>query len=131
MMAPLASLWGLFGDNSEHWLNVGLVSLVTFTAASYGFLFFVDTPYQRAVGISGMRHMAAFIEFYFKRPNAHYKKDRLKENARELIQLKFVENLSYKEIAERTGLSVGNVGYKLHHAIKFLAKELKKEGIMG
>jgi len=63
-LAPLASLWGLFGDNSEHWLNVGLVSLVTFTAASYGFLFFVDTPYQRAVGISGMRHMAAFIEFY-------------------------------------------------------------------
>ena len=57
--------------------------------------------------------------------------DRLKENAQELIQLKFVENLSYKEIAERTGLSVGNVGYKLHHAIKFLAKELKKEVIMG
>ena len=57
--------------------------------------------------------------------------DRLKENARELIQLKFVENLSYKEIAERTGLSVGNVGYKLHHAIKFLAAELKKEGILG
>lgn len=55
--------------------------------------------------------------------------DRLKENARELIQLKFVENLSYKEIAERTGLSVGNVGYKLHHAIKFLAGELKKEGV--
>ena len=57
--------------------------------------------------------------------------DRLKENARELIQLKFVENLSYKEIAKRTGLSVGNVGYKLHHAIKFLAAELKKEGILG
>tara|TARA_Y100001934_G_scaffold283484_1_gene403670 strand:+ start:6572 stop:7114 length:543 start_codon:yes stop_codon:yes gene_type:complete len=57
--------------------------------------------------------------------------DRLKENARELIQLKFVENLSYKEIAERTGLSVGNVGYKLHHAIKFLAGELKKEGVQG
>ncbi|MFP6901677.1 MAG: RNA polymerase sigma factor [Opitutales bacterium] len=57
--------------------------------------------------------------------------DRLKDNARELVQLKFVENLSYKEIAERTGLSVGNVGYKLHHAIKFLAGELKKEGVLG
>lgn len=57
--------------------------------------------------------------------------DRLKENARVLIQMKFVEDLSYKEIAERTGLTVGNVGYKLHHAIKFLAKELKKEGVLG
>tara|TARA_B100000959_G_C14855155_1_gene571834 strand:- start:232 stop:774 length:543 start_codon:yes stop_codon:yes gene_type:complete len=56
--------------------------------------------------------------------------DRLKENARALVKMKFVEDLSYKEIAERTGLSVGNVGYKLHHAIKFLAKELKKEGVM-
>lgn len=55
--------------------------------------------------------------------------DRLKEDARDLIHLKFVENLSYKEIAERTGLSLGNVGYKLHHAIKFLARELKKEGV--
>ncbi len=56
--------------------------------------------------------------------------DRLKESSRELVHLKFMENLSYKEIAERTGLTVGNVGYKLHHAIKFLAKELKKEGIL-
>ena len=56
--------------------------------------------------------------------------DRLKENARALVKMKFVEDLSYKEIAERTGLTVGNVGYKLHHAIKFLAKELKKEGIL-
>ncbi|MFP6854733.1 MAG: RNA polymerase sigma factor [Opitutales bacterium] len=56
--------------------------------------------------------------------------DRLKEDARELVHLKFVENLSYKEIAEHTGLSSGNVGYKLHHAIKFLARELKKEGIL-
>ena len=64
MLAPLASLWGLFGGDLSHWFNVGLVSLLAFTAASYGFLFFADTPYQRAVGVSGMRHMAAFIEFY-------------------------------------------------------------------
>ena len=64
MLAPLAALWGLFGGDLPHWLNVGLVSLVAFTAASYGFLFLADTPYQRAVGVSGMRHMAAFIEFY-------------------------------------------------------------------
>ena len=46
----------------------------------------------------------------------------------ELINMKFVEELSYKEMAAKTGLSVGNVGYKLHHAIKFLADEMESEG---
>jgi len=57
--------------------------------------------------------------------------DRLAEDLRELIHLKFVEELSYKEMSARTGLSVGNVGYKLHHAIKFLAVEMEREGILG
>src|SRR6266700_8113071 len=44
--------------------------------------------------------------------------------SRELIRLKFHENLSYKEMSARTGLTVGNVGYVLHHAIKAMADEL-------
>jgi RNA polymerase sigma-70 factor (ECF subfamily) len=54
----------------------------------------------------------------------------LDERSRELVRLKFHENLSYKEMSARTGLSVGNVGYLLHHAIKSIADELAKNGIV-
>ena len=50
----------------------------------------------------------------------------LDARSRELINLRFHEDLSYKEIAERTGLTVGNVGYILHHALKAMALELEK-----
>lgn len=52
----------------------------------------------------------------------------LDQRSRELIQLKFNENLSYKEISIRTGLSVGNVGYILHHALKAIGDELARNG---
>ncbi len=53
----------------------------------------------------------------------------LDQRGRELIRLKFTENLSYKEIAERTGLKPGHVGYLLHHALKGIAGELAKNGV--
>ena len=48
---------------------------------------------------------------------------------RELISLKYQENLKYVQISQRTGISVGNVGYKLHHALKRLADSLRSMGI--
>src|SRR6516225_405988 len=54
----------------------------------------------------------------------------LDERSRELVRLKFHENLSYKEISARTGLKIGHVGYLLHHAIKAIAEELAKNGIV-
>jgi RNA polymerase sigma-70 factor (ECF subfamily) len=48
---------------------------------------------------------------------------------RTLISLKYHENLKYEQISQRTGLSVGNVGYKLHHALKNLADSLRRLGI--
>lgn len=48
---------------------------------------------------------------------------------RDLISLKYHENLKYDQISQRTGLSVGNVGYKLHHALKNLADSLRRLGI--
>jgi len=54
----------------------------------------------------------------------------LDARARQLVELKFHEDLSYKEISARTGLSVGNVGYILHHALKSLAAELAKAGLV-
>ena len=53
----------------------------------------------------------------------------LDARSRELIRLRFNEDLSYKEIAERTGLTVGHVGYLLHHALKAMAVELVKTDI--
>ncbi len=46
-----------------------------------------------------------------------------------MIRLKFEEGLSYKEMSSRTGLSVGNVGYLLHHTLKHLGAELAKQGV--
>jgi RNA polymerase sigma factor (sigma-70 family) len=54
----------------------------------------------------------------------------LDERSRELIRLKFNENLSYKEISERTGLKTGHVGYLLHHALKTVAEELARNGVV-
>ena len=53
----------------------------------------------------------------------------LDDRSRELIRLKFNEDLSYKEISARTGLTVGHVGYLLHHALKEVAGELEKNGV--
>lgn len=50
----------------------------------------------------------------------------LDERSRELIRLKFNEDLSYAEISKRTGLKTGHVGYLLHHALKTIAAELAK-----
>ena len=50
----------------------------------------------------------------------------LDERSREIIRLRFNEDLSYKEIAERMGLTIGHVGYLLHHALKAMAVELMK-----
>src|SRR5882724_1669921 len=53
----------------------------------------------------------------------------LDERSRELIRLKFNEDLSYAEISKRTGLKSGHVGYLLHHALKTIAAELAKTGV--
>jgi RNA polymerase sigma-70 factor (ECF subfamily) len=54
----------------------------------------------------------------------------LDTRSREIVHLKFHEDLSYKEISARTGLTVGHVGYLLHHALKAMAGELAKIGVV-
>ncbi len=53
----------------------------------------------------------------------------LNEDDRKLISLKYHHGLKYDQISQRTGLSVGNVGYKLHHALKHLADSLRRLGV--
>jgi RNA polymerase sigma-70 factor (ECF subfamily) len=55
--------------------------------------------------------------------------DELDPRSRELVRLKFEECLSYKEISERTNVSISNVGFLLHHALKDLSASLKKAGV--
>ena len=54
----------------------------------------------------------------------------LDERSRELVRLKFIDELSYKDISARTGLTVSHVGYLLHHAVKAVAAELAKTGVV-
>jgi RNA polymerase sigma factor (sigma-70 family) len=48
----------------------------------------------------------------------------LPANQQEVVRLKFQEGLPYKAIAEITGLSVSNVGYLLHTAVKTLREKM-------
>jgi len=54
----------------------------------------------------------------------------LDDRSRELVRLKFNEEMSYKEISARTGLKIGHVGYLLHHALKAVADELARNGVV-
>jgi RNA polymerase sigma factor (sigma-70 family) len=53
------------------------------------------------------------------------------EEDRNLIRLKYQDELKYQEISSRTGLSVGNVGFRLHHVLKGLLDGLRRAGIEG
>lgn len=50
---------------------------------------------------------------------------------RDLIRLKYNDGLKYADIGRRTGLGVGNVGYRLHHLLKGLADALRQAGVEG
>lgn len=52
--------------------------------------------------------------------------ERLPENQREVIRLKFQHDLSYKEIADITSLSVGNVGFLLHTGLRKMREFLQE-----
>jgi RNA polymerase sigma-70 factor (ECF subfamily) len=53
----------------------------------------------------------------------------LRDDDRALLLLKYHEDLKYEQISQRTGLSIGNVGYKLHHLLKGLGESLRRMGI--
>ena len=55
----------------------------------------------------------------------------LDERDQLLLRLKYFEGLKYTEISQRSGMSVGNVGYRLHHVLKDLADSLRGAGVEG
>lgn len=61
----------------------------------------------------------------------HMLLDEMDERDRRLVHLKYFEGLKYSRISEETGMSVGNVGYRLHHILKSLAESLRRAGVEG
>ena len=57
--------------------------------------------------------------------------EELDETDRQLVRLKYFEDLKYRDISDQTGLSISNVGYRLHHILKELAEKLRQLGIDG
>ena len=53
--------------------------------------------------------------------------DQLTPNQREVIRLKFQNDLSYREIADVTKLSVTNIGFLLHTGLKKLRALLREQ----
>jgi RNA polymerase sigma-70 factor (ECF subfamily) len=54
---------------------------------------------------------------------------RLPKNQQEVVRLKFQNGLSYREISEVTHLSVSNVGFLIHTALKTLRQQMKSEPV--
>ena len=57
--------------------------------------------------------------------------DQLPENQQEVVRLKFQNDMTYQEIADVTGLSVTNVGFLLHTALKRLRELLQREQLLS
>ena len=53
--------------------------------------------------------------------------DRLPQNQREVIRLKFQTGLSYKEISDVTELTVTNVGFLIHTGLKNLREKMQRQ----
>ena len=51
----------------------------------------------------------------------------LPKNQREVLYLKFQSDLSYKEISDITKLSVSNVGFLIHTAVRAIRKQMLSE----
>lgn len=57
--------------------------------------------------------------------------ERLPENQRDVILMKFRDGMSYKEISKATGLTGGNVGFLIHTGIKRLRQLLPADLMEG
>lgn len=87
----------------------------------------VEVAADRIAGEATEREEAerTAIEIEESRARVRLEIDGLAPRHRELVLLKVVERKSYREIAEITGLTVTNVGYLLHMAVKELTRRLR------
>ena len=58
----------------------------------------------------------------------HASLDRLPHEQREVLLLRFVEEMSYEQIASAVGIGVGTVRSRLHYAKRALRREIERNG---
>ena len=54
--------------------------------------------------------------------------EELDESDRQLVKLKYFDDLKYRDISKKSGQTIGNVGYRLHHILIELAGKLRTLG---
>ena len=54
--------------------------------------------------------------------------DALPDDQKQVVLMKVLRKMTFRQIAQATGLSLGNVNYKLNQALGTLAKQLKQAG---
>jgi len=81
---------------------------------------------EPASGRDGRLDPARLAEEKEERGRAAALLDALPANQREVLYLKFQQGLSYREIAEVTGHSIGNVGFLIHVGMKTLRGKMKE-----
>ena len=82
LFSPFVSIYFFWFDDSQPSFNFGVLATLSLVFASHFYLFLVDSPYKKAVGVSGTRHMAAFID-HFSTGDGR----RLTEAIREICQI--------------------------------------------
>ena len=64
LFSPVSSLYFLQSGGLISDLEFGLLTIFILAFASHFFLFLVDSPYKKAIGVSGTKHMSAFIDHF-------------------------------------------------------------------
>ena len=64
LVSPVSSLYFLQSGAVISDIKFGLVTILILSFASHFFLFLVDSPYKKAIGVSGTKHMSAFIDHF-------------------------------------------------------------------
>tara|TARA_B100000579_G_scaffold430019_1_gene442721 strand:- start:6 stop:1763 length:1758 start_codon:yes stop_codon:yes gene_type:complete len=64
LFSPFVSIYFFWYGDSPSSFNFGLLATFSLVFASHFYLFLVDSPYKKAVGVSGTRHMSAFIDHF-------------------------------------------------------------------
>ena len=64
LISPISTLYFLYSGEIISEINFGLITIFILSFASHFFLFLVDSPYKKAIGVSGTKHMSAFIDHF-------------------------------------------------------------------
>jgi RNA polymerase sigma-70 factor (ECF subfamily) len=56
--------------------------------------------------------------------------EKLPESHRQVLLLRMTQNMTLREIGEVTGLTIGNVGYRINQGLAELSRRLKEAGVI-